>query len=57
MSLFAIPRRVRMGVEKIQKDFLWGDEALERSFLVKWATICIDRSKGGMGIRSLSSLN
>ena len=29
MFLFAIPRKVRLRLEKIQRDFLWGGAALE----------------------------
>ena len=45
-------------LEKIQRDFLWGGGALERkSHLVKWDTVCLDKKKGGLGVRRLSTLN
>ena len=58
LSLLHIPRVVRLRLEKIQKDFLWGGGALERKpHLVKWVTICSDKRKGGLGVRCLSTLN
>ena len=39
-------------------DFLWGEGNLDhKPHLVKWSTICIDKKKGGLGVRSLSKLN
>ena len=58
MSLLRIPRVVSLRLEKIQRDFLWGGGALERkSHLVNWDTVCLDKSKGGLGVRRLSILN
>ena len=55
---FTIPRIVRMRLEKIQRDFLWGGEALENKLLlVKWSIVCKAKSKGGLGVCSLSLLN
>ncbi|RVX17120.1 putative ribonuclease H protein [Vitis vinifera] len=39
-------------------DFLWGGGALERKpHLVNWDTVCLDKRKGGLGVRRLSTLN
>ncbi|RVW46482.1 ADP-ribosylation factor [Vitis vinifera] len=58
MSLMRMPRVVKLRLEKIQRDFLWGGGALEkRPHLVKWAIVCSDKKKGGLGIRNLSILN
>ena len=39
-------------------NFLWGDGALERKpHLVRWATICSDKRKRGLGVKSLVFLN
>ena len=54
MSLLHIPRVVSLRLEKIQRDFLWGGGALERKpHLVKWDTVCLDKKKGGLGVRRL----
>ncbi|WKA06598.1 hypothetical protein VitviT2T_024493 [Vitis vinifera] len=46
MSLFVIPRKVRIRLEKIQKEFLWEDvEGRRRIHLVRWTTICKDKRK------------
>ncbi|RVW91675.1 LINE-1 reverse transcriptase-like [Vitis vinifera] len=51
-------RAISLRLEKIQRDFLWGGGALEKKpHLVKWDTVCLDKSKGGLGVRRLSILN
>ena len=41
MSLFPIPRSVRMRIERIQRNFLWGGGVLERRpHLVNWEVVC-----------------
>ncbi|RVW40956.1 putative ribonuclease H protein [Vitis vinifera] len=58
MSLMCIPRVVRLRLEKIQRDFLWGGGALEkRPHLVKWDVVRSHKMKGGLGIRNFSILN
>ena len=58
MSIFQLPRAVRMRLEKMQKDFLWGGGALEQKpHLVRWPIVCEDKSKGGLGVKSLGSFN
>ena len=58
MSLLCIPRVVRLRLKQIQKDFLWGEGALVRKpHLVKWVVVCLDKSKGVLGVRCLSILN
>ena len=58
MSLLRMPRVVSLRLEKIQRDFLWRGRALERKpHLVKWDTVCLDKRKGGLGVRRLSTLN
>ena len=58
MSLFRLPRKVKIRLEKIQRDFLWGGGNLERKIhLVNWDIVCSSKVKGGLGIRSLSKFN
>ncbi|RVW55854.1 putative mitochondrial protein [Vitis vinifera] len=50
MSLFHLPRKVRMRLEKIQRDFLWGGGTLaHKPHLVRWNLICLEKRKGGLG--------
>ena len=57
-SMFQMPRSVSSRLERIQRDFLWGGGALERKpHLVEWSIICLDKRKGGLGVRSLALLN
>ena len=58
MSILHLPRVVRMRLEQIQKDFPWGDGALERKpHLVRWLIVCIDKRKRGLEVKSLTLLN
>ena len=58
MSLFRIPSLVCKRLEKIKRDFLWGGGNLDQKpHLVKWATVCTDKKKGGLGVRGLHKLN
>ena len=58
MSLFCMPRKVRLRLEKIQRDFLWGGGALvQKLHLVRWKTTCLEKRKGGLGVRKLSLMN
>ena len=38
--------------------FLWGGGAFERRpNLVKWEVVCLDKNRGGLGIKKLSTFN
>ena len=56
MSLFRIPIRVCRRLEKIQRDFLWGG-GNHKPHMVNWATVCLDKKNGGLGVRGLFNLN
>ena len=46
MSLFRLPRRIKLRLEKIQRDFLWGGGNLERKLhLVNWETVCLSKGQ------------
>ena len=54
MSIFQLPRAVRMRLEKIQRDFLWGGGALEQKpHLVRWSIVCEAKVKAFWGLRTL----
>ena len=54
MSIFQLPRAVRMRLEKIQRDFLWGGGALEQKpHLVRWSIVCEAKVKVVWGLRVL----
>ena len=58
MSLMHMPRVARLRLEQIQRNFLWDGEALEKKLhLVKWAIVCSNKKKSGLGVKSLSILN
>ena len=58
LSLFRISQKICTRLEKIQGQFLWGGGSLEKKpHLVKWATVCTKKKKGGLGLRNFSRLN
>ena len=58
LSLFRMPQKVCASLERIQRQFLWGGtDHVKKISLVKWATVCIDKRKGGIGIKSYSNMN
>ena len=58
MSLFFLPKKVRLRLEKIHRDFLWGGGALEqRPHFVRMNLVCQERKKGGLGVRNLALMN
>ena len=58
MSIFQLPRVVRMRLEQIQRDFLWVGGALkQKPHLVRWPIVCSDKRKGGLGVKSLGDFN
>ena len=53
MSLFPLPVGVADRMEKIQRDFLWGDLGEEIKFhLYNWNTVCTLVQLGGLGVRN-----
>ena len=51
MFLFHIPRGVKLRLEKIQRDFLWGGGSSERKLhLINWKNVCSSKEKGGGGL-------
>ncbi|RVW47335.1 putative ribonuclease H protein [Vitis vinifera] len=58
MSIFQMPRVVRIRLEKIQRDFLWGGGALvQKPHLVKWSIVCLDKRSGGLRVKNLRAFN
>ena len=58
MSLLVILRKVRLRLEKIQMDFLWGGRTLKKKpHLVSWSIVNTYKRNGGLGVRSLALLN
>ena len=54
LSLFTIRTYVANKIEKLQRDFLWGDS---KTHLVGWDKVCAPLANGGLGIRELTTFN
>ena len=50
MSMFSMPRMVRLRLKQIQRDFLWGGGALERNSFSKVGDFLLRRKEKGIGI-------
>ena len=58
MPLFSIQRKVRLRIEKIQGDFLWGGRALEKEITPNEVVDCVrGQEEGGLVVKCLSLLN
>ena len=54
LSLFTIPMHVANKIERVQRDFLWGDS---KTHLVGWDKVCAPLKNGGLGVRKLTTFN
>ena len=54
LSLFTIPTDLANKIEKLQRDFLWGDP---KTHLLGWKKVCMPKANGGLGIRKLTTFN
>ena len=54
LSLFTIPTHVANKIERLQRDFLWGDS---KTHWVGWDKVCAPLENGGLGVRKLSTFN
>lgn len=58
MSLFRMPLAVAKRIEKIQRQFFWGDTVeKKRLHLIKWEMIAKKKEYGGLGIKNLMVQN
>jgi hypothetical protein len=58
LSLFPIPKSVAFRIDKIQRDFLWGEMGEGKKFyLVNWNQVCQPLSSGGLGFQNLRVFN
>ena len=54
LSLFTIPTYVANKIEKLHRDFLWGDS---KYHLVGWDKVCAPIANSGLGIRKIITFN
>ncbi|KAK3200454.1 hypothetical protein Dsin_023869 [Dipteronia sinensis] len=55
LSVFSIPTGVASKIEKLQRDFFWGDSVAKRKIhSIDWVSICKSKKQGGLGIDRMS---
>ena len=54
LSPFTILTHVAKKVERLQRDFSWGDS---KTHLLGWDKVCMRIANGGLGIRKLTTFN
>ena len=59
LSVFKMPTKIRMRIDKLRRRFLWygGDSVRKKYCLVSWEAVCKSKNQGGLGILDLSRLN
>ncbi|XP_061373188.1 berberine bridge enzyme-like 8 [Gastrolobium bilobum] len=58
MQSTKIPSAVCKEIERIQRDFIWGDhDGIRRNHLINWKTITLPKSAGGLGFKKLELMN
>ncbi|KAI9161242.1 hypothetical protein LWI28_015677 [Acer negundo] len=56
--MFKIPVGVAQEIERLQREFFWGDGVANRKIhSIDWTTICKSKSKGGLGIGRILDKN
>lgn len=58
MQTTLIPKGVIQSIERLSRNFLWGEvEGERRCHLVNWETVTLSKDQGGLGIRRLREMN
>ncbi|KAL5703068.1 hypothetical protein ACHQM5_028204 [Ranunculus cassubicifolius] len=58
LSLLVIPNSVAEEIERLIRNFLWGNTDLKKKFsLVAWEEVCLPKQWGGLGLRKILELN
>ena len=58
MQTTLLPRKVLDDIDKVFRNFLWGDIVNGKKIhLVSWDIICSPKFKGGLGLRKIREVN
>lgn len=59
ISFYLMPKKTIKEITGIQRNFLWGGGGENANSIswVAWNDVCLDRQKGGMGIKNLGEFN
>ncbi|MCI31176.1 putative ribonuclease H protein, partial [Trifolium medium] len=56
MMTTVVPKSCLDEIQKLQRRFIWGDTEDKKKFhAVKWETVCMPKSSGGLGLRQLDT--
>ena len=56
--IFVLPISITKEIEKLMRGFLWCHGELKRGKAkVSWKTVCLPKTQGGLGVKSLASWN
>lgn len=59
MQSFMLPKGTLIKMDTLIRGFFWGvkDSQAHKLYLKSWSSICMSKSKGGLGIRSMVDIN
>lgn len=58
MQTMLIPKGVCDAIDKTTRNFLWGgDGTVRKTSMINWNTVTLPKKEGGLGIKSMRSLN
>lgn len=58
MHVEKLPKSVCDKIERVQRDFLWGEgEGSRKAHLLNWNGICRPKDRGGLGFRHVEEMN
>lgn len=55
---FPLPASVIKAVDKICRDFIWGDSSSKKKMhTINWSVICLPRDEGGLGVKNVKEIS
>jgi len=58
MQSVLLPASICDNIDRLNRDFLWGsDRDCKKMHHVNWATVCLSKERGGLGIRTAKETN
>jgi len=58
LSFYRAPKKVIAEIRSVQRNFLWGGSDTQKKIAwVKWETVCMPKSEGGLGVKDVEKFN